>query len=82
MAEIPKDMKFLLFGRGAKWHGRSSIVLDFLGIACLIIGIIGSAINNAIGLGAINWILIAIALWILGIWAWLTAYNAAKEEVK
>jgi len=79
MAEVPKDIKFLLFGKGAKWHARSSIVLDFLGMACLIVGIIGSAINNPLGLGATNWILIAIALWILGIWAWLTAYNAAKE---
>jgi hypothetical protein len=79
MAEIPKDMKFMLFGKGAKWHARSSMVLDFLGVACFVIGIIGSAINSGLGLGAINWILIAIALWILGIWAWLTAYNAAKE---
>jgi hypothetical protein len=82
MAEIPKDMKFLLFGRGAKWHARGSIVLDFLGIACLIIGIIASAINNAVGLGATNWILIAISLWILGIWSWLTSYHAAKEGIK
>jgi hypothetical protein len=82
MAEIPKDMKFLLFGKGARWHARTAMVLDLLGMICLLIGIIGSAINNAIGLGAINWILIAIALIIWGLWAWLTAYNATKEGVK
>jgi len=79
MAEVPKDIKFLLFGKGAKWHARSSIVLDFLGMACLIVGIIGSAINNPLGLGATNWILIAIALIIWGLWAWLCAYTATKE---
>lgn len=79
MAEVPKDMKSLLFGRGAKWHARSSMVLDWLGMACLIIGIIASAINNGLGLGAINWILIAIALIIWGLWSWFTAYFASKE---
>jgi hypothetical protein len=79
MAEIPKELKFMLFGKGAKWHARTSMVLDWLGMACLVIGIIGSAINKALGLGATNWILIAIALWVLGLWAWLCAYTAAKE---
>ena len=79
MAEIPKELKFMLFGKGAKWHARSSVVLDFLGMICLIIGIIGSAINNPLGLGATNWILIAIALIIWGLWAWLCAYTATKE---
>jgi hypothetical protein len=79
MAEIPKNMRFMIFGRGAKWHARTSMVLDWLGMACLIIGIIASAINNGLGLGAINWILIAIALIIWGLWAWFTAYFASKE---
>ena len=80
MAEVPKELKFLLFGRGAKWHARAAMVLDFLGLACLIVGIIGSVIDEGLGLWwPTDWIFLAIALWILGLWSWLTAYFAAKE---
>ena len=79
MAEIPKDMKFLLFGKGAKWHARSAMVLDWLGMVCLIVGIVGDAINRVLGLEPLSWLVIAVALWILGLWAWLCAYTAAKE---
>ena len=79
MAEIPKDLKFLLFGKGAKWHARSAFVLDWLGMACLIVGIVGDAINRVPGLEPTNWFLMAIGLWVLGLWAWLCAYTAAKE---
>jgi hypothetical protein len=82
MADIPKDMKFLLFGFGAKWHAKCMMALNWLGLASLIVGIISAAIGKSLGLGATNWLLIAIAFWVWGLASWLTAYHAAKEGVK
>ena len=80
MAEVPQDMKKLLFGMGAKCHAISALVLDFLGLGCLIVGIIASATENEFGLWwPSDWFFIAIALWVLGLWAWITAYFAARE---
>ncbi len=79
MAEVPKDMKFLLFGKGARWHAKMSMALDFLGIAILIVAIIADATNNTLGLETTHWFILAPALWILGLWAWLTALSAARE---
>ncbi len=79
MAEVPKDMKFLLFGKGARWHAKMSIGLDFLGIAILIVAIIADATNKTLGLETTHWFILAPSLWILGLWAWLTALNAARE---
>jgi hypothetical protein len=82
MAEIPKDMKFMLFGFGARWHAKCTMALNFLALASFIVGIISAALGNALGLGATNWLLIAIALWLWDVWSWLTAYRAAKEGIK
>ncbi len=79
MAEIPKDLKPLLFGKGAKWHAWALQVLSWLGLACLIVGIIGDAINKVPGLEPLNWLVIAVAFWVWGLGAWLAAYYAAKE---
>ena len=79
MAEIPKDMKKLLFGHGVGWHARISMTMNWLGLVCLILGIIAGSINNALGLGAGNWLLLAIALWLWALAAWFTAYFGAKE---
>jgi hypothetical protein len=79
MAEIPKDLRPLLFGKGPRWHGRCMMVLNWLGLACLIVGIVGDAINRVPGLEPTNWLIIAIALWVWGTGSWLAAYAAAKE---
>jgi len=79
MAEIPKEMKFLLFGKGPKWHARISMTMNWLGLVCLILGIIAGATNNALGLGAGNWLLLAIALWLWALAAWFCSYFGAKE---
>ena len=79
MAEIPKDLKPLLFGKGPRWHGRSMQALNWLGLACLIVGIIGDAINRTPGLEPGNWFIMAAALWLAGLSAWKIAYAAAKE---
>ena len=79
MAEVQKGLKLLLFGRGPKFHARVSLVLEFLGLASLVLGIISGATDDVMGMGATNWILIAIALWLWGLASWFTAYHAAKE---
>jgi hypothetical protein len=79
MAEIPKDTKFLLFGMGARWHATLSLIVKLVGLACLIVGIIGAATDKALGLGALNWLVSAVVFWIWGLAAWLCAYFCAKE---
>jgi len=79
MADIPDNIKSLVFGKGAKWHATTMFILNWLGLACLVVGIIGDAINKTLGLEATSWLLIAIALWVWGLAAWLAAYFAAKE---
>ncbi len=80
MAEVPQDMKKLLFGMGAKWHAIWAMIWNCLGLGCLIVGIIGSATENEFGLWwPSDWFFLAIALIIFGISAWLCAYFAARE---
>ena len=79
MAEIPKELKPMLFGKGARWHVRSMMVLNWLGLGCLIVGIVGDVINRVPGLEPTNWFIMAAALWLWGLAALLTAYAAAKE---
>jgi hypothetical protein len=81
MAAVPKELRFLMFGRGPKFHAMAAIVLEVLGLACLILGIIGSVIDEGLGLWwPTDWIFIAIALWVWALWSWFTAYFGAKEE--
>ena len=79
MANIPDNLKSLLFGKGARWHAILSLIVKCLGLVCLIVGIISAAMGEALGLGALNWLVLAIVLWVWGLAAWLCAYYAAKE---
>ena len=79
MAQVPSDIKRWLFVIGPKWHARFALLFEVLGLVCLVIGIAAAGTNSAVGLGATNWILVAIGLWVWGLWAWLAAYLAAKE---
>ena len=79
MAQIPKDVKFLLFGMGPKWHAVCALILDVLGAACLVVGIVAAARGSDVGLAATHWLLAAIALFAWGLWSWLAAYLGAKE---
>jgi hypothetical protein len=79
MAAVPKKLKFLLFGRGPKFHATVAIVLEFIGLICLILGIISGFTNKEVGMWSTEWLLVTIALWVWALWSWLTAYVAAKE---
>jgi hypothetical protein len=76
---IPKDLKRQLFGMGARWHAWMSIIMNFLGFGCLIVGIVGDASRSTPGLTPTLWVLIAIAAWLWALAAWICAYAAAKE---
>ena len=79
MVQIPKELKFLLFVRGVKWHAQASMVLAMIALVCLILGIVSDAVNKTLGLESTNWLMIAVALFVWGWWGWMTAYTAAKE---
>jgi len=82
MAEIPKDMRFLLFGRGAKWMARAGLVMAMLAWVCLIVGIVGDAANKVPGLEPTNWFILMVGFLLGALWSWLTAYFATKEGEK
>jgi predicted alpha/beta hydrolase len=79
MQEIPKNLKRWLFGMGPKWHAWMALKLNLLGLACLIVGIVGGASGMTLGLTPTLWVLIAIAAWVWALSAWICAYAAAKE---
>ncbi len=79
MGEVPKELRFLLFGKGPKWHVTMAVVFDYLGLACLIVGVVASAMDDRLGLGSTNWLLVAIALVLFSMYAWFCAYSATKE---
>ena len=79
MPEIPQNVKFLLFGFGPRQTAQLALVINLLAMASTILGVIGAAIKNSIGLGAANWFLLAIVLFIWGLSFWIVAYFGAKE---
>lgn len=82
MTGILKDPLLLLFGKGKKWylwHAWIALALDFLGTACLAVGIIAAALDRELGLAPTYWILIAIALWVGGLWSYLCARDIARK---
>ncbi len=80
MAAVPKNLKFLLFGMGPKFHATVAFIMEILAFACLVIGIVSGVKYEAVfELWSTEWFLIAIALFIWGLWSWLCAYVAAKE---
>jgi len=78
MAEIPKDIKKLLFGMGIRWHAMASFIMNCVALVCLLLGIIAAAVGT-LGLSADHWLLIAIALIVFALSAWFVAYHAARE---
>ena len=79
MAEIPQELKRRLFGAGAKSQHNWASWAGTAGAVCLLLGIIGDAVNKTLGLESSNWLLLGIALWIFSTWDWFAAYFVAKE---
>ena len=78
MTGIPQNMKFLLFGFGPEMAARMAIAANSIGLITMILGIIAGATGKTLGLGATNWFLLTIALFIWGLGQWLVAYLGAK----
>jgi hypothetical protein len=79
MAEISKNLQTLVFGR-PKWRAQVSIVSDWIGTICVVIGVVSDATNRVIGLEPTNWFLLGIAFFIAGFWKWAMAYTGIKKE--
>lgn len=78
MSEIYESIRFLLFGFGPEMAARMALVANSLGLIAMILGIIAGATGKTLGLGATNWLLLTIALFIWGLGQWLVAYLGAK----
>ncbi|TES82807.1 MAG: hypothetical protein E3J92_03880 [Dehalococcoidia bacterium] len=79
MAAVPNGLKCLCFGMGPKCLAIVAWVIEILALASLVLGIVSGFRNNAVGLWSTEWFLIAIALFIWGLWLWIAAYAAARE---
>jgi len=79
MAEIPQNIKFLLFGFGPQMHALMALITNLLAIAATALGIISAAKKCSLGLGTTHWFLLAIIFFIWGLSFWFTAYFGAKE---
>jgi len=78
MSEVPESIRFLLFGLGPEMAARMSLAANSLGLVAMILGIIAAATGHKLGLGATNWFLLTIALFIWGWGQWMVAYFGAK----
>ena len=79
MAEIPSDVKRLLFERNPKLCCRVNSALTYLGVAFMVIGIVSDAMNKVLGLEPTNWFILAVGFWVLGLFTWFRGYYSAKE---
>ena len=80
MAEIPKDLKRHLFERNPMLCCWMHDTFTYLGVAVMMIGIISDAINKTLGLDPTNWFIMAVGLWMLGIFAWFRGYYSALHS--
>jgi hypothetical protein len=79
MTVIPENIKFLLFGFGPEMNARMALIASCMGLVTMILGIIAAATDHKLGLGATNWFLLTITLFIFGLSMWFSAYFGAKE---
>ena len=79
MADVPDNVKYLLFGYGPRLHALMAIVANLLGIVALFLGIISSALDVPIGLGGTTWLILTIILFLWSISFWMGAYFGAKD---
>ncbi len=81
MTEIPKELKRHLFERNPMLCLWMNGILTYLGVAFMVIGIVGDAMNRVLGLEPTNWFIMAVGSWMLGIFSWFRGYYSAKEGV-
>ncbi len=79
MAEISQRLHNLVFAR-PKWRAQVSIVSDWIGTICAVMGVISDVTNRVLGLEPTNWFLLAIVFFISGLWKWIMAYTGIKKE--
>lgn len=79
MSDIPESIKFLLFGLGPEMAARMALAANSIGLVTMILGIIAGATGHKLGLGATNWFLLTIALFVWGWGQWMAAYLGAKQ---
>jgi len=79
MAEIPDNVKPLLFGFGPRLHAIMAIIANLLGIVSLALGIISIATKTSLGLDGSSWLLLTIILFLWNLSFWISAYFGAKE---
>lgn len=75
---MPESIRFLLFGFGPEMAARIALAANSIGLATMIVGIVAGATHKTLGLGATNWFLLTIALFIWGLGQWMVAYLGAK----
>jgi hypothetical protein len=78
MSDIPESIKFLLFGFGSEMAARMALAANSIGLVTMILGIVAGATGQKLGLGATNWFLLTIALFIWAWGQWMVAYFGAK----
>ena len=73
--------KCVFCGINPKFLTIAAIILEVLALAALVLGIISGIKYEAVfELFSTEYFLIAIALFVWGLWVWLMGYFAAKEE--
>lgn len=82
MAEVPQNTKLWLFMLGPRISAIESLTVCLAGLVTMILGVVSAATNNTLGLGAGNWFLLSIVLFLWGIAKWFIAYFGAKEGYK
>ncbi len=79
MAEMSKNVKFLLFGFGPRLTALMALIINILGMASTILGIVSAIMDSSLGLNAGNWFLLSIVFFIWGLSFWFVSYFGAKE---
>jgi hypothetical protein len=77
MAEIRKEWKRHLFEENPVRCLWLDSIFSFLGVAFLVIGIVGDAMNKVPGLEPTNWFIMAVGFWMLSGLAWRRGYYSA-----
>ena len=79
MAEVPENVRYLLFGYGPRLHALMALIANLLGIIAFLLGIVSAATKIPIGLEGSTWFLLTIIFFLWSLSFWFSAYFGAKE---